>query len=100
LASIYAAIEYDFRLITDWPPRLAQLFVLMLGLPWVQYKLLKGRNSSLSPAKATSRMWFLGRFKHITFAACIGFVSSPPLPLSQVVIGSFLRALGMTQWTC
>ena len=98
---IYAAIEYDFPINYGLATALgASFFVLMLGLLRVQHKLLKGKEFFVITGKGYKpQVVRLGRFKYVTFAACIGFfVVATALPLSQVVVGSFLRVFGMTQW--
>ena len=98
---IYAAIEYDFPVNYGLATALgASFFVLMLGLLRVQHKLLKGKEFFLITGKGYKpQVVRLGRFKYVTFATCLGFfLVATGLPLSQVLLGSFLRVFGMTQW--
>jgi iron(III) transport system permease protein len=98
---IYAAIEYDFPANYGLATALgASFFVLMLGLLRVQHKLLKGKEFFVISGKGYKpQVVRLGRFKYLTFAFCIGFfLIATGLPLSQVVLGSFLRVFGMNQW--
>lgn len=98
---IYAAIEYDFPVNYGLATALgASFFVLMLGLLRVQHKLLKGKEFFVITGKGYKpQVVRLGRFKYLTFAFCLGyFFLATGLPLSQVVVGSFLRVFGMTQW--
>jgi iron(III) transport system permease protein len=98
---IYAAIEYDFPVNYGLATALgASFFVLMLGLLRIQHKLLKGKEFFVITGKGYKpQVVRLGHFKYVTFAFCIGyFLLATGLPLSQVVLGSFLRVFGMTQW--
>ena len=72
----------------------------MLGLLRIQNKLLRGKEFFVITGKGYKpQVVRLGHFKYVTFAFCIGyFLLATGLPLSQVVLGSFLRVFGMTQW--
>jgi iron(III) transport system permease protein len=98
---IYAAIEYDYPVNYGLATALgASFFVIMLVLLRIQYRLLGGKEFFLITGKGYKpQVVRLGRFKYVTFVCCIGyFLLATALPLSQVVLGSFLRVFGMNQW--
>jgi iron(III) transport system permease protein len=98
---IYAAIEYDFPVNYGLATALgASFFVLMMVLLRIQHKLLRGKEFFVISGKGyRAHVTNLGRFRYLTFALCIGyFILATGLPISQVIIGSFLKVFGMTQW--
>jgi iron(III) transport system permease protein len=98
---IYAAIEYDYPINYGLATALgASLFVLMMGSLAIQSKLLHGKEFFVITGKGYKpQVMELGRFKYVTFAVAVGyFVVATGLPLSQVILGSFLPVFGMTEW--
>ncbi|HWP56606.1 MAG TPA: iron ABC transporter permease [Candidatus Acidoferrales bacterium] len=98
---IYAAIEYDFPVNYGLATALGgSLLVLMMGLLAVQNKLLRGKEFFVITGKGyRPHVVSLGPFKYVALAVCLGyFLLATGLPLSQVVIGSFLRVFGLMQW--
>jgi iron(III) transport system permease protein len=98
---IYAAIEYDFPVNYGLATALgASLLALMMGLLLIQNKLLHGKEFFVITGKGYKpHVVSLGPFKYVTLAICLAyFVLATGLPLSQVIIGSFLRVFGIIQW--
>jgi iron(III) transport system permease protein len=98
---IYAAIEYDFPVNYGLATALgASFFVLMMVLLRIQHKLLRGKEFFVISGKGyKAQVINLGRFRYVTFAICIVyFILATGLPISQVIVGSFLKVFGMTQW--
>lgn len=98
---IYAAIEYDFPVNYGLATALgASFFVLMMALLRIQNKLLRGKEFFVITGKGYKpQIVQLGRCRYLTFAFCLCyFLLATGLPLSQVVLGSFLRVFGMVQW--
>lgn len=98
---IYAAIEYDFPVNYGLATALGvSLFALMMALLMVQHRLLGGKEFFVITGKGYKpQVVSLGRFKYVTLAICLGyFLLATGLPVSQVIVGSFLRVFGMTQW--
>lgn len=98
---IYAAVQYDYPVNYGLATALGvSFFVLMIALIWLQNKYLHGKDFSIVTGKGYKpRVVRLGRFKYVTLAFCIlYFVFATALPLSQVVIGSFLKVFSLPRW--
>jgi iron(III) transport system permease protein len=98
---IYAAVQYDYPVNYGLATALGvSFFVLMIALIWLQNKYLHGKDFSIVTGKGYKpRVVRLGRFKYVTLAFCIlYFVVATALPLSQVVIGSFLKVFSLPRW--
>jgi iron(III) transport system permease protein len=97
---IYAAVEYDYPVNYGLATSLGvSLIALTLGLILIQNKLLRGKEFFVITGKGYKpQVVRLGRFRYVTFAICITyFLISTVLPLSQIVIGSFVHVFGMVQ---
>jgi iron(III) transport system permease protein len=95
---IYAAVEYDYPVNYGLATALGVSFVvLMLALIYTQNRLLRGRDFSIVTGKGyRPRVVRLGRFRYVTLAVCLLFFGvATALPLSQVVLGSFLKVFGL-----
>jgi iron(III) transport system permease protein len=95
---IYAAVEYDYPVNYGLATSLGVSFVvLMLALIYVQNRFLRGRDFSVVTGKGyRPRVIRLGRFRWVTLAFCLLFFAiATALPLSQVLIGSFLKVFGL-----
>jgi iron(III) transport system permease protein len=95
---IYAAVEYDYPVNYGLATALGVSFVaLMLCLIYFQNRLLRGRDFSVITGKGyRPRVVRLGRFRFVTLAFCLLFFGiATALPLSQVVLGSFLKVFGL-----
>jgi iron(III) transport system permease protein len=98
---IYAAVQYDYPVNYGLATALGvSFFALMIGLIYLQNRLLHGRNYSIVTGKGYKpRVVRLGRFRYVTFGFCILFFGiATALPLSQVIIGSFLKVFGLPRW--
>ncbi|MCA1646176.1 MAG: ABC transporter permease subunit, partial [Chloroflexi bacterium] len=98
---IYAAVQYDYPVNYGLATALGvSFFALMIGLVFVQNRLLRGRDFSIVTGKGYKpRVVRLGRFRYVTLAVCLlFFVVATALPLSQVFIGSFLKVFGLPRW--
>jgi iron(III) transport system permease protein len=98
---IYAAVQYDYPVNYGLATALGvSFFGLMMGLIYVQNRLLRGRDFSIVTGKGYKpRVVRLGRFRYLTLAICLlFFVVATALPLSQVLIGSFLKVFGLPRW--
>jgi iron(III) transport system permease protein len=95
---IYAAVEYDYPVNYGLATALGVSFVaLMLLLIYFQNRLLRGRNFSVITGKGyRPRVVRLGRFRFVTLGFCLLFFGiATALPLSQVLLGSFLKVFGL-----
>jgi iron(III) transport system permease protein len=98
---IYAAVQYDYPVNYGLATALGvSFFALMIVLIYVQNRLLTGRDFSIVTGKGYKpRVVRLGRFRYVTFTFCIlFFVLAVALPLSQVLIGSFLKVFSLPRW--
>jgi iron(III) transport system permease protein len=98
---IYAAVQYDYPVNYGLATALGvSFFALMIGLIYLQNRLLHGRSYSIVTGKGYKpRVVRLGRFRYVTFGFCILFFGvATALPLSQVIIGSFLKVFGLPRW--
>jgi len=98
---IYAAVQYDYPVNYGLATALGvSFFALMIGLIYIQNKLLRGKDFSIITGKGyRPRVVRLGRFRYVTFAFCVlYFVIATALPLSQVFIGSFLKVFSLPRW--
>jgi iron(III) transport system permease protein len=98
---IYAAVQYDYPVNYGLATALGvSFFVLIIALIWVQNRVLKGKQFFVVTGKGYKpRIVKLGRFRYVTLAFCLGyFLVATVLPLSQVVVGSFLRVFGLPRW--
>jgi iron(III) transport system permease protein len=98
---IYAAVQYDYPVNYGLATALGvSFFILIVALIWLQSRVLKGKQFFVVSGKGYKpRIVKLGRFRFVTFAFCIGyFLLATVLPLSQVVVGSFLRVFGLPRW--
>jgi iron(III) transport system permease protein len=98
---IYAAVQYDYPVNYGLATALGvSFFALMIGLIYLQNRLLHGRNYSIVTGKGYKpRVVRLGKFRYVTFGFCILFFGiATALPLSQVIIGSFLKVFGLPRW--
>jgi iron(III) transport system permease protein len=94
-------VQYDYPVNYGLATALGvSFFVLMMVLIYVQNRLLRGRDYSIVTGKGYKpRVVRLGRFKYVTFGFCITFfLVATGLPLSQVLIGSFLKVFGLPRW--
>ena len=95
---IYAAVEYDYPVNYGLATALGVTFVaLMFVLIYIQNRALRGRDFSVVTGKGyRPRVMRLGRYRYLTLAGCLLYVFiATVLPLSQVLIGSFLRVFGL-----
>jgi iron(III) transport system permease protein len=98
---IYAAIQYDYPVNYGLATALGVSFFALMGLLiFVQNRVLRGKNFFVVTGKGYQpRIVRLGRFRYVTLAVCLGyFVIGTGLPLSQVLVGSFLRVFGLPRW--
>jgi iron(III) transport system permease protein len=98
---IYAAVQYDYPVNYGLATALGvSFFALMIGLIYVQNRLLRGRDFSIVTGKGYKpRVVRLGRFRYVTLAFCLLFFAiGTALPLSQVFIGSFLKVFSLPRW--
>jgi iron(III) transport system permease protein len=98
---IYAAVQYDYPVNYGLATALGvSFFGLMIGLIYVQNRLLRGRDFSIVTGKGYKpKVVRLGRFRYVTLAFCLVFFGiATALPLSQVFIGSFLKVFGLPKW--
>ena len=97
---IYAAVEYDYPVNYGLATSLGvSLICFTLGLILIQNKLLKGREFFVVTGKGYKpQVVRLGRFRYVTFALCaVYFLIATVLPLSQIVIGSFMQVFGLSR---
>jgi iron(III) transport system permease protein len=95
---IYAAVEYDYPVNYGLATALGVSFVvLMLALIYFQNRLLRGRDFSVVTGKGYKpRVVRLGRFRYVTLAFCLLYFGiATVLPMSQVLVGSFLKVFGL-----
>lgn len=95
---IYAAVQYDYPVNYGLATSLGVSFVvLMLVLIYFQNRFLRGRDFSVVSGKGyRPRVVRLGRFRYVTLAFCLLYFGiATLLPLSQVLIGSFLKVFGL-----
>ncbi len=95
---IYAAVEYDYPVNYGLATTLGVSFVvLMLALIYFENRLLRGRDFSVITGKGyRPRVVRLGRFRFVTLGFCLLFFGiATALPLSQVLVGSFLKVFGL-----
>jgi ABC-type spermidine/putrescine transport system permease subunit I len=95
---IYAAVQYDYPVNYGLATALGVSFVaLMLALIYFQNRLKRGRDFSIVTGKGYRPCVIpLGRFRYVTLAFCLlFFFIATALPLSQVVLGSFLKVFGL-----
>jgi iron(III) transport system permease protein len=95
---IYAAVQYDYPVNYGLATSLGVSFVvLMLALIYLQNRYLRGREFSVVTGKGyRPRVIRLGRFRYVTLAFCLLYFGIATfLPLSQVLIGSFLKVFGL-----
>jgi iron(III) transport system permease protein len=98
---IYAAIEYDYPVNYGLATALGVSFFALMGLLiFVQSRVLRGRNFFIVTGKGYQpRVVRLGRFRYVTLGICLAyFFIATALPLSQVLVGSFLRVFGLPRW--
>jgi iron(III) transport system permease protein len=98
---IYAAVQYDYPVNYGLATALGvSFFGLMIGLIYVQNRLLRGRDFSIITGKGYKpRVVRLGSFRYVTLAFCLlFFLVGTAVPLSQVFIGSFLKVFGLPKW--
>jgi iron(III) transport system permease protein len=98
---IYAAIEYDYPVNYGLATALGVSFFALMGLLiFVQSHVLRGRNFFIVTGKGYQpRVVRLGRFRYVTLGICLAyFLIATALPLSQVLLGSFLRVFGLPRW--
>jgi iron(III) transport system permease protein len=98
---IYAAIEYDYPVNYGLATALGVSFFALMGLLiFVQNRVLRGKSFFVVSGKGyRPRVVRLGRFRYATLAVCVlYFVIATALPLSQVLVGSFLRVFGLPRW--
>jgi iron(III) transport system permease protein len=98
---IYAAVQYDYPVNYGLATALGvSFFGLMIGLIYVQNRLLRGRDFSIVTGKGYKpKVVRLGRFRYVTLGFCLVFFGiATALPLSQVFIGSFLKVFGLPKW--
>jgi iron(III) transport system permease protein len=98
---IYAAVQYDYPVNYGLATALGvSFFALMIGLIYLQNRILRGRDFSIVTGKGYKpRVVRLGRFRYVTLAACLLFFGiATALPLSQVFIGSFLKVFSLPRW--
>jgi iron(III) transport system permease protein len=97
---IYQAVQYDYPVNYGLATSLGVTFFgLMIALIIFQNRVLKGKEFSIITGKGYKpQVIKLGRFKWVTFALCCTFITfTTILPVSQVVIGSFLKVFGLIQ---
>jgi iron(III) transport system permease protein len=98
---IYAAIQYDYPVNYGLATALGvTFFVLIVALIYVQNRVLGGKSFSIVTGKGYKpQVVKLGGFRYVTLAVCVLYVTvGTLLPLSQVVVGSFLRVFGLPRW--
>jgi iron(III) transport system permease protein len=98
---IYSAVQYDYPVNYGLATALGvSFFALMIGLIYIQNRLLRGKDFSIITGKGyRPRVVRLGRFRYVTFTFCVlYFVIATALPLSQVFIGSFLKVFSLPRW--
>jgi iron(III) transport system permease protein len=95
---IYAAVQYDYPVNYGLATSLGVSFVvLMLALIYFQNRFLRGREYSVVTGKGyRPRVIRLGKLRYATLAFCLLYFGiATALPLSQVLIGSFLKVFGL-----
>jgi iron(III) transport system permease protein len=98
---IYAAVQYDYPVNYGLATALGvSFFALMIGLIYLQNRILRGRDFSIVTGKGYKpRVVRLGRFRWVTFGFVVAFfLIATALPLSQVLVGSFLKVFGLPRW--
>jgi iron(III) transport system permease protein len=98
---IYAAVQYDYPVNYGLATALGvSFFVLIVALIWLQNRILKGKQFFVVTGKGYKpQIVKLGGFRYVTLAVCLGyFLLATALPLSQVLVGSFLRVFGLPRW--
>jgi iron(III) transport system permease protein len=98
---IYAAIQYDYPVNYGLATALGvTFFVLVMALIVFQNRVLRGRGFAIVSGKGYKpQVVKLGRLRYVTFGLCVLYiVLSTVLPLSQVLVGSFLRVFGLPRW--
>lgn len=98
---IYAAIQYDYPVNYGLATALGVTFFALMGLLiYAQKRVLRGKQFYVVSGKGYHpRIVRLGRFRYVTLGVCLlYFVVGTALPLSQVVLGSFLRVFGLPRW--
>ena len=95
---IYAAIEFDYPVNYGLATALGVTFFALIGaLIFVQNRVLRGRQFFVVTGKGyRPRVVRLGPFRYVTLVVCVLYiVIATGLPLSQVIVGSFLRVFGL-----
>jgi iron(III) transport system permease protein len=98
---IYAAVQYDYPVNYGLATALGvSFFGLMIGLIYLQNRILRNRDFSIVTGKGYKpRVVRLGKFRYVTLAFClVYFLVATVLPMSQVLIGSFLKVFGLPRW--
>ena len=97
---IFAAVEYDYPVNYGLATSLGvSLIALTLVLILLQNRLLRGKEFFVVTGKGYKpQVIRLGPLRYATFALCIGyFLMATVLPLSQIVLGSFMEVFGLVQ---
>jgi iron(III) transport system permease protein len=97
---IYAAVEYDYPVNYGLATALGvSLIVLTLLLIVIQNRLLRGKEFFVVTGKGYKpQVVRLGGMRYVTFALCVGyFLVATVLPLSQIVLGSFMEVFGLVR---
>jgi iron(III) transport system permease protein len=98
---IYAAIQFDYPVNYGLATSLGvTFFVLVIVLIIIQNRVLGGRGYAIVSGKGYKpQIVKLGRMRYVAFALCVLYIFvSTVLPLSQVLVGSFLRVFGLPRW--
>jgi iron(III) transport system permease protein len=98
---IYEALEFGYPPKYGLATALAvTLFVMTAALVLIQTRLLGGRSFAVISGKGYRPViTTLGKWKYVTLLICVAYFSiATVLPLSQLVLGSFLEVFGLYEW--
>ncbi|MGH7847324.1 MAG: ABC transporter permease [Candidatus Binatia bacterium] len=98
---IYETLEFGYPPQYGLATALAvTLFLMTAALVFVQGKLLSGKSFVVISGKGYRPMIVsLGPWKYVTLGICaVYFLIATVLPLSQLILGSFLRVFGLYEW--
>jgi len=98
---IYEALEFGYPPEYGLATALAvTLFCMTAVLVFLQNRLLSGKSFTVIGGKGYRPMILtLGKWRYVTFGVCaLYFVVATVLPMSQLILGSFLRVFGLYEW--
>jgi iron(III) transport system permease protein len=98
---IYEALEFGYPPKYGLATALAvTLFIMTAALIFIQSRLLGGRSFAVISGKGYRPViTSLGKWRYLTLLICVVyFVVATVLPLSQLVLGSFLEVFGLYEW--